>query len=61
MTRIFNNSRIEVLSSAQINKLEDDGRHLIQIMPGTTPGYFLVEHVSKEELLKGECLPYGKN
>ena len=54
MVRINNNSRIEVLSSAQVNHLRDDRREILQIMPGTTPGYFVVEHISTEELLKGE-------
>ena len=53
MVRIFNNSRIEVLSSAQVNHLRDDGREILQIMPGSTPGYFVVEHIDREELLKG--------
>lgn len=54
MTRSFRNSIIEVLSSAQVNHLRDDGKEILQIMPGSTPGYFMVEHIDRKELLKGE-------
>lgn len=53
MTRIFNNSVIEVLSSAQVNSLRNDGKEILQIMPGSTPGYFMVEYIDRKELLKG--------
>lgn len=54
MVRIKNNSCIEVLSSTAVNKLQDEGRTILQIAPGSTPGYFMVEHISTDELLKGE-------
>jgi hypothetical protein len=54
VVRIKNKSRIEVLSSAAVNKLQDEGRTILQIAPGSTPGYFMVEHIATEELLKGE-------
>lgn len=57
MSRRFYNSRIEVLSSAQINKLDECGRHLIQIMPYNTYGYSVVEHVDKEDLLNNKLQP----
>lgn len=58
MTRIFSNSVIEVLSTPEINRLKENDREVVQIAPGTTPGYFIVEHVDKEELLKGETVEW---
>ena len=47
-------STIEVLSSGQVNHLRSDGRVILQIMPGNTPSYYIVEHIDKEVLLKRE-------
>lgn len=54
MIRNFHSSVIEVLNSAQVNCLKSDGKEVIQIEPGSTPGYFIVEHIDQKELLKGE-------
>ena len=55
MTRKFNSSAIEVLTSIEVNKnLPQLGRVVVQIEPGTVNGFFIVEHMDRETLLKGE-------
>lgn len=54
MIRRFNNSVIEVLNSEQVNSIRKDGKEVVQIEPGSTPGYFMVEYIDRETLLKGE-------